>query len=554
MSSSFDIGQLLAGIAIFMLGMTFMEESLRSLAGRKFKLILKKQTSNKLKAIGAGALFSALLQSSSIVNLLVLSLVGAGVIMMQNALAVMLGANLGTTFTSWIIATLGFNFNIDSFAFPLAGITGIALAFLSVEGRWYKWSRFLLGFSFLFIGLGFIKSGMMEAVRHIDMASFNHYPVIVFVIGGMLLTGVIQSSSATVAIALSALHINAISLYIAMAIVLGSEIGTTFKLFLASVKGIPVKKRVALGNFLFNTITVTVAFALLQPIHWLIADIIKLDNNLLALVFFQSFINVIGIALFYPLLNTMGRFLEKRFRDNDEETLFINKINVSDPVVALEAFEKETQSFCYHVLDFCLSASNIKRGLPFGLLHKDYYGKPVMEKYEHLKNMHGEIHGFYIRLQKTAFDSKESERPEQLISSVRNCMYAAKNMKDALHDIEQLHNSSNDTKYNYYLASQTRMEDFCLRAMSFIKQSPESNQLESLTAFYSEVQQGYTKSLNDLYKEGMERHLGESEISTLINFNRETYTAFKSILFALKDYVLNPQDAERFGELPGFIR
>jgi phosphate:Na+ symporter len=494
------------------------------------------------------------LQSSSIVNLLVLSLVGAGVIQMQNALAVMLGSNLGTTFTSWIIATLGFNFNIDSFAFPLAGITGIALAFLTTGSQLYKWSRFLLGFSFLFIGLGFIKTGMLEAVQHIDLARFNHYPVIVFLLAGMLITGIIQSSSATVAITLSALHINAITLYIAMAIVLGSEIGTTFKLFLASIKGIPVKKRVALGNFLFNVITVLVVFALLQPVNWLIADVIQLKNNLFALVFFQSLINVIGIILFYPLLPVLGRFLEKRFTTDDEETLYINKINAGDPVIALEAFEKETQSFIYHVLDFCLTASNIKKDMPGILLHKDYHGSPTMEKYEHLKSMHGEIHGFYIRMQKAVINGKESERAEQLISSVRNCMYAAKNMKDALHDIEQLHNSSNDTKYNYYLAAQSRMEEFCQRVILLLKQSAEGSQLEGLTRFYREVQEGYTKNLNELYKQGMEQHLSESEISTLINFNRETYTAFKSILFALKDYLLNAQDADRFGELPGFIR
>jgi phosphate:Na+ symporter len=111
-----DIWRMLAGVAFFLLAMGFMEDGLRQLAGRKFKLFLKKQTHHKIKAIGGGAVVSALLQSSSVVNLLVLSMVGASVLKMENALALMLGSNLGTTCNSWLMAALGFNFNPDAVA------------------------------------------------------------------------------------------------------------------------------------------------------------------------------------------------------------------------------------------------------------------------------------------------------------------------------------------------------------------------------------------------------------------------------------------------------
>ena len=124
-----------------MLGMNFLEEGLHNLAGRPFKLFLKKQTSHKLRAIAGGAIVTGLLQSSSIVNLIVLAFVGAGVIQMQNALAVILGANLGSTFCSWIIATVGFEFNIESFALPIAGISGIAMLLTNKESRWNHWFR-----------------------------------------------------------------------------------------------------------------------------------------------------------------------------------------------------------------------------------------------------------------------------------------------------------------------------------------------------------------------------------------------------------------------------
>src|SRR6188474_480005 len=149
--SSIDIWKALAGIAIFLLGIKFLEESLKQLAGRKFKLFLKKQTSNKLKAIGGGAIVTAVLQSSSIVNLMVLAFAGAGIIQMQNALAIILGANLGTTLTSWLIATVGFSYNIENFALPIAAVSGIVMMLANKENRLYQWCKLLFGFGFLFI-------------------------------------------------------------------------------------------------------------------------------------------------------------------------------------------------------------------------------------------------------------------------------------------------------------------------------------------------------------------------------------------------------------------
>jgi phosphate:Na+ symporter len=553
MFSSTEIWKLLAGVAIFLLGMSFMEESLQSLAGRKFKLFLKKQTSRKLKAIGGGAVVTGFLQSSSVVNLLVLSLVGAGVIQMQNALAVMLGSNLGTTFSSWIVATLGFTFDINSIALPVAGITGICLAFFTAASRWRQWNKFLFGFSFLFIGLGFIKEGMTGVVNHTDLSRFNHYPAFVFFLAGILLTAIIQSSSAVIALTLTALYTNAVSLYDATAIVLGSEIGTTLKLFIASVNGLAAKKRVALGNFLFNVITAIVMLLLLQPVNRLITDSMRVDNKLLALVFFQSFVNLAGIILFYPFLNVFGRFLEKRFA-SDDESWFISKVPVTETDLAVEALEKESRHFIFHVLSFITNVFDTTTTVSGDMLQKNFRRKPVSEQYDYIKRLHGEIHGFYTRLQNVSLSEAEVKRMGQLISCVRNCMYAAKSIRDAMADMQQFKNSSNDTKYDFYLLTRTKTDDFLKKVSGLLLQQNGAGCFEGITGIYRTIQEDYTKSLQDLYKEGIARHVNELEISTFINFNREMFTAFKSLVFTLKDYLLSPAEADYFDELPGFIR
>src|SRR6185503_9398768 len=191
MFGSIDIWKMLAGIAIFLIGINFLESSLQDLAGRRFKLFLKKQTENKLKAIGGGAIVTAVLQSSSVVNLMVLAFVGAGIIHMQNALAIILGANLGTTISNWIIALVGFKVNIESFALPVTGIAGLGYVIFNKSSRFYNWCRFLLGFSFLFVGLGYIKTAMDDIVKTVDLTQYQDSPAIIFFLVGFIITTII---------------------------------------------------------------------------------------------------------------------------------------------------------------------------------------------------------------------------------------------------------------------------------------------------------------------------------------------------------------------------
>jgi phosphate:Na+ symporter len=544
----------LAGIAIFLLGMNFMEESLRLLAGRPFKLFLKKNTTNNIKAIGGGAVVAAVLQSSSITNLMVLAFVGAGIIQMQNALAIILGANLGTTVTSWLIATVGFGFNIEDLALPVAGIAGITMMLVNKESRFHQWTKMAFGLSFLFIGLNYIKTGIEEIIQGIDISIIKDHPAIVFLLAGFIVTSLVQSSSVTVAIVLSALHANAITLLSATAAVLGAEIGTTIKLLLASIKGIAAKRRVAIGNLLFNIISTIIIFIFLVPINRLLVHFIGSDNNLITLVAFQTFVNLAGIIVFYPFLGTFGRLLQKLFVSADNETFFIRNVAVSETELALEALEKETRNFIFLALGFANSAFESHFKIPEDARHRSFEKKQLKEKYEYIKTLHGEIYKFSVGLQATSLPSAEAVRLSQLISCFRNCMYAAKNIEDALHDIAQLRNSSNDAKYNYYLENKKKISAFSEQVCSLIGRKEQGENFDAITGLYKKTQQGYIKSLEELYKEGIAKHVNQIEISTLINFNREMYTALKSMVFAFKDFLLTENEADQFDSLPGFIR
>ena len=550
-----EIFKLLTGIVIFLLGASYLEDSIKSLAGRSFKLFLRKQTTNKLKAIGGGAIVTGVLQSSSVVSLMVLAFVGAGVIQMESALAVILGANLGTTIDSWVVATLGFKFNIENISYPVAAISGLSMLLSNKDGRLYQWSRLLFGIAFLFVGLNFIKTGMQDVINEIDLSSVKEQPAIIFLVIGLLITAVIQSSSPTVVIVLSALHVNAIGLYEATAIILGAEVGSPLKLILASIKGSADKKRVAFGVVFFNITMAVLMLLVLRPVNTLITDIIGLKDELLALVFFQSLVNITGIIIFYPLLGPIGRFLEKRFVKEEDETLFIHKVNVTDTDPALVALEKETEWILYHTTAFAMEAFDLKTDAFEKLsFSKEFITKKVMEKYEHIKHQHGDIYNYATRLQRHVTDKETNSRIYQLLDAARNIMYAAKNIKDALPDIELLSKSSKDQKYNSYIQTRKRIADFFENTITLVNESSESENFKKISLLYKGIQKSYKEMLSELHREDLHKKIDEVEFSTIVNFNREIFTCEKSIAFALKDLLLSEEESIKFDDLPGFIR
>jgi len=555
MSSIDIISKILVGIAFFLLAMSFMEGALKHLAGRRFKLFLRRQTTSKLKAIGGGAIVSGLLQSSSILNLLVLSLAGAGVIQMENSLSLLLGSNLGSTLNSWLVATLGFNYNIDTVVMPIAGITGIGMAFSNNQSKWFLWFKFFFSLAFLFIALGFIKSGMEGWVKQTDLSVFNTYPIIAFFAMGVFFTAIVQSSSVTMALALTALHANIISLYAGTALVLGAEIGTTLKLFLASTDGQAIKKKIAFGNFFFNVIIALIILLLLKPINQLITIVLDINRPLIALVFFQSFVNISCIVLFYPFLKLIGEMLDKRFPSTDDESFYISKVPVSDTGMSLEALENEVNRFIHYVVAYNFESFALKQStLQEKEQNKKFASKELSEKYDFIKKLHGEMHGFCLKVLNASPSKPETERIDQLISSIRNFMYAAKSIRDTQRDIEQLKNSSNDVKFEIYNQYRKEISAFYHRVLKMLNKENKANSIEELSDIYKIISTGYSDSLKRLYHENLSKKVNEIEISTLFNFNRELYTSYKSMWFGLKDFLLTAREAEQFDALPGFIR
>ncbi|MBK8483322.1 MAG: Na/Pi cotransporter family protein [Saprospiraceae bacterium] len=244
-----NLMKLAGGIGLFLFAMYLLEESLKNLSGRNFKIFLQRITKNRFGAVTGGAIVTAILQSSSMVSLMVLAFVGAGVFTMKNAMSIILGANLGTTIDSWLVATLGFKVNIEVAAYPAVCIGGLLLMLLGHKKSYKYISYFLFGFGLLFIGLSFMKTAMEEQVKAFDFSQYANMSLYVFLIIGFLITLVVQSSSVTMALTLSALHAGALNFPQAAALVLGSEAGTTIKNYIRLLRWYCFQKKGCLRQF-----------------------------------------------------------------------------------------------------------------------------------------------------------------------------------------------------------------------------------------------------------------------------------------------------------------
>ncbi len=255
--SILDFLCLLGAVGLFLYGMKVMSEGLQKAAGDRLRNILSAMTRNRVAGLLTGCAITALIQSSSASTVMVVSFVNAGLMSLAQSMAVIFGANVGTTFTAWIIALFGFKVSISAFVLPLIGFAVVLL--LTNKSKSKNVGEFLIGFSFLFMGLDMISAYVPDLQSNPEMfavlrdyASMGFRSVLIFCLVGLVLTMIIQSSAATFAIVLIMCSKGWITFDLACAVVLGSNIGTTITPILASLSGNVAAKRASMGHLLFN--------------------------------------------------------------------------------------------------------------------------------------------------------------------------------------------------------------------------------------------------------------------------------------------------------------
>jgi phosphate:Na+ symporter len=499
-----------AALGLFMFGMIYLEASLKKAAGASFKRWVKLSTDTDAKALFSGATATALLQSSSVVTLMALSLTGAGLMSLQSSIGVIFGSNIGTTATGWVIALIGFKFDIQLISLVMVGFGGIG-SVLFGEGKTRHIFGGITGFGLIFLGLEGLKESFASIAQRVDIHALREYNVLVFLLVGMVLTAIIQSSSASIAIAQSALFTGILGFEHAAAFVIGANIGTTATAILGAIGGSSDKKRTALAHILFNLSTGIVAFALMTPMIWGVTHV-GLDQSVEALALFHTLFNVLGVVIWFPLIPMLTAWLQKQFHIvKPHLTLYIHNVSHTIPALEHEALRQEVLHLGDQVCAFALSAIHIPP--QEGLRHNasiskilKTYKTPLdissLERYAQLQHLQGEILDYAAYLSGRIQLSEIRHAFDETVMMATQLIAASKCIRDILHDIEMLSESDTIEMESFFHELRYQILALCMSYTDWLRGDDGGRQ--KLEELYTKLDASYKNSigiLNDMITE-----------------------------------------------------
>ena len=391
-----NIFSLVGSLALFLFGMKTMSEGLEKFAGDRLRSILTAMTKNRVMGVLTGILITALIQSSSATTVMVVSFVNAGLMTLAQSIGVIMGANIGTTVTAWIISAVGFKVNIAAFAIPLFAI-GMPLIFNRKDHR-KSIGEFIFGFSFLFMGLSFLQEtatsmniGDMVAnlLAHVPQNSF--LTIILFVIVGAIVTMIVQASAATMAITLMlfGMNIQGFGFEQAAALAMGQNIGTTITAFMASLTANTQARRAALAHMFFNVFGVVVFLIVFYPachaVSWFVENIMGGGNDLYKLSAFHTAFNIINTLLLIGFVKQIEalvcKVLPMKAQDEDYRLKYISGGLLSTAELSIMEAQKEIHSFaerCQRMFRFVPELLQLQDEMKFNKLFTR------IEKYENI--------------------------------------------------------------------------------------------------------------------------------------------------------------------------
>ncbi|EHY77696.1 Na+/phosphate symporter [Stutzerimonas stutzeri ATCC 14405 = CCUG 16156] len=331
--------ELCAGLALFLFGMQCLEEGLRQLAGSKLEQLLARSTATPLKGLLFGMSGTMLLQSSTLVSLLTIAFISTGLIKLAGGIAILFGANLGSTTGIWLLALAGQNVSLSPLALPLL-VFGVLASFTGEKGK--AAGRIVLGIAFIFLGIDQIKTGF-SSFGGMDLSQYHAGGLagqLMFVAIGLFATVVLQSSHATLMLTLTALASGQLDLAQALATAIGANVGTSVTTaFVGSLGGNRSGQRLALAHVLFNVTTAVLAIALLVPLAWLVQWLVTPlglgENRLIQLALFHTLFNGMGVLLFWPWQTQLANLLLRVLPERVEPAVLITELAQAMPAEPL---------------------------------------------------------------------------------------------------------------------------------------------------------------------------------------------------------------------------
>ncbi len=529
-----DFKEIAAGVAIFLFGMLFLEEGFKAFTGGILEKLLKKSTNKLWKSLSFGIVATTIMQSSSLVSVITISFISAGLISLVGGIGIIFGANIGTTTGAWLIAGLGLKVKISAYAMPML-VFGIVLTFQ--KSKHLKGiGAILAGLGFLFLGIHHMKEGFEAFKDSFDLAAYaveGYAGLFLFAGIGTLATVVMQSSHATLVLILTALAAGQITYENGLALAIGANIGTTITAIIGAMSANVEGKRLAGAHLIFNVVTGLIAIVFINQFMVLVDGIseyvgIADDNWTLKLAVFHTLFNLTGVLVMVPMINTLANFLTRSFAAPAADILeprYLSDAAIEFPDTVLESVRKEVWHLYDTAFEVMAHGMNLHRTQ---ILESEDLEKTINEDrevidfnlddlYENkVKILYGAIIDFISRSQ-AEMPNVLAERlfhlrqaAADIVKSVKSIKHLRKNVTTfMLSDNEYLRSEYN--KLRFRLASILR-EIYRLRAIEEEpgRESEEELELLALDTFKVETEQSF-----DALNNSLTQLLGKQEISPL---------------------------------------
>ena len=498
--SFYDFLKLIGSLGLFLYGMKIMSEGLQKVAGDRLRSILTAMTTNRVTGVLTGVLITALIQSSSATTVMVVSFVNAGLLTLAESISVIMGANIGTTVTAWIISIFGFKVDMAAFALPLLAIA-LPLIFSGKSNR-KSIGEFIFGFSFLFMGLSYLKANAPDLNANPEMLAFvqnytdmGFFSIILFLLIGTILTMIVQASAATMAITLIMCANGWISLELGAALVLGENIGTTITANLAALTANTQAKRAALAHFVFNVFGVIWVLIVFHPfmdlVNWVVDTFFQSSNPEVAISYklsaFHSIFNICNVCILIWAVKLIERtvcaLIHPKEEDEEPRLRFITCGMLSTAELSILQARKEIHLFA--------ERTHRMFGMVQDLLHTekdDDFNKLFsrIEKYENISdNMELEIANYLNQVSEGRLSSESKLQIRAMLREVTEI----ESIGDSCYNLARTINRKRQTNQDFtekqyeHIHFMMKLTNDALAQMIVVVEKPEHQSIDINKSF-----------------------------------------------------------------------
>ncbi|SEW12498.1 phosphate:Na+ symporter [Aliiroseovarius sediminilitoris] len=556
-----DFQEIAAGVAIFLFGMLMLEDGFKLFSGGFLETVLEKTTGSVAKSMGFGILSTTIMQSSSLVSVITISFLSAGLISLIAGVGIIFGANIGTTTGAWLVAGFGLKVNIASYALPMLAI---AIVLVFQKNKYLRGAGLVLaGLGFLFLGIHYMKEGFESFKDQFDLTRFamtGLLGLLVYTLVGAAATVVMQSSHATMTLIITALAAGQISYENALALAIGANIGTTITAIIGSFTANYQGKRLALAHLIFNLVTAGVALVFIGPIRQSV-DLVSAGVGIadtdfaLKLAVFHTIFNTLGVVLMLPLLNRLIRFLERVITPPEEDLSqpkYLSEAVDEFPQTVEVAMRREVKHLYDNAVELILHGLNLHRDEVFA--SKDIAAtvrasrKPVEfdidERYEaRVKTLYSAIVEFATRIGSKDMPADVMDDIYTLRDVAGRIVRAVKAVKHLRRNVNRYTVRRQGAATDLYNQLRTEIARILVEIRQLDLADPDDRSSLWLDQERMQVETDGRETNTRIEALIRQRELDASVATSFLNDSSYAYSAMRDLLGAARAYYIESEDA-----------